>query len=127
MLKRNPIVNKLIVLFTLLALASCGASQREQTIASVLAATDAARDGFITWDKAHQISIVNGSTSETDAKAKLESYRSSRAKIVEAFEGMYRAIAIAASLNDDTSVANLIKMAELAKQTLDDFMKGGGS
>ena len=89
------------------ALPACGASQRETTIKTALVTVDTARDSFVAFDASEQSMIVNKATSLDDGKAQLATYRDRRVKIVEAFTVAYRAIAAAATINDDPSIAGL--------------------
>lgn len=82
-------------------LSGCGGSITEQardTLATALTATDAARDGFIEWDAAHQQGLVERATSREDAEAKLRNYRRSRERVLKAFTVSYAAIAAAAAM-----------------------------
>ena len=88
-------------------LPACGASQRETTIKTALVTVDTARDSFVAFDASEQSMIVNKATSLDDGKAQLATYRDRRVKIVEAFTVAYRAIAAAATINDDPSIAGL--------------------
>lgn len=109
---RNP---SRILLLVVLALVACGASARQRTISATLLGVDAAKAAFVAADATHQLQLVAGATSHDDGAAKLASYRDRRVKLVIAFEAAYRALAIAAILNDDPkSLANLVAAAKVA-------------
>lgn len=85
-------------------LASCGPSAKQRTLRTTLVGLNAARDGFVAWDYAHQQAIVDDATSLEDGKAKLKEYRQKREKVLVSFEIAYRALAVGAL---DMSVANI--------------------
>lgn len=83
-----------------LILAACGGSftdRANKTLATSLAATNAARDQFLAWDKAHQLELVDGSTTKDEAEAKLAAYRMKRQPVLKAFTLAYTAIGAAAA------------------------------
>lgn len=86
----------------LVLLVACGASARERTIRTALVAVNEARDAFVIVDRDIQLGIVKVATSKEDGAAKLADYRKSRENLVAAFEVAYRAIAIAATIDDGT-------------------------
>ena len=93
-----------LLLLVVLALAACGASARQKTIQGALVGVNAARDGFITWDSQHQLSIVEKATSREEAELALKDYRTRREVVKEAFEVAYRALAVAATQTDELSL-----------------------
>lgn len=109
---RNP---SRILLLVVLTLVACGASARQRTISATLLGVDTAKSAFVAFDGAHQLQLVEAATSKEVGAAKLASYRDRRVKLVVAFEGAYRSLAIAAILNDDpSSLANLVAAAKVA-------------
>lgn len=102
---------------------ACGASQREKTLQATLTATNAARDGFVAWDDAYQMGVVDKVTTSAEAdaaEAKLDAYVKRRGPVIVAFEIVYRAIAIAAILNDDPkSLTNVALAAQQLRKAIE--------
>jgi hypothetical protein len=86
----------------LLLAAGCGGASftdtTSKTLNTSLAATNAARDQFIAWDKAHQLEIVDGADTKEEAQAALAAYRAKRAPVLKAFTIAYTSIAAAAAM-----------------------------
>lgn len=89
----------------------CGASQRERTIKATLVAVNETRDAFVSFDQATQLAIVQAAPTYERGTVALHVYRSKREAVVEAFELVYRAIATAATLDDDPSLATMLAAA----------------
>lgn len=127
---RSPRSSWITILAVLAVFLSCGVvlgcsvSQRQKTLRAGLVAVDATRDGFIEWDAQHQLRIVEEAASKEEAHAKLESYRTKRLKVSTLFESVYRAIAAAATNEDDTSFQ---KANELIRSVLAEVknLRGG--
>lgn len=100
-----------LVLLVVLALAACGASQRERTVKATLAAVNETRDAFIVFDRTVQQTIVDTAPTYERGDAALLRYRVKRVRVVDAFALAYRAISIAATVNDDPSVATMAAAA----------------
>jgi len=104
------------ILAIAIVLSGCAASTRESAIRSAIAALDVSSTALVVYDKEHQESIVSGATSLDDGKAKLAAYRAKREVVRKAFVVAGAAIGVAATLNDDHSMAGM----QLAlKQVLD--------
>lgn len=103
---------RLAVLFLLCAIASCSASQRERTIKATLVAVNESRDAFVLFDRTTQAAIVATAPTYERGAAALVAYRQKREPVVDGFAVVYRAIAIAATVNDDPSVATMIAAAK---------------
>lgn len=98
----------------LAAVPGCTKNTRLTTLQASLVAVNAARDGFITWDRQHQSALVQAATSREDAIGKLESYRKERESVIHGFESAYRVLAVAATQTDDPSLKSaLAQSAEL--------------
>jgi len=108
---RKPVV---AVFLALVLIAGCGASARERAIHTALVSLDAARDGFVVWDKHHQDDIVAKATSLEAGTAALAAYRADRDTIVQAFVVAYSALAAAAL---DSTMAKLMVAAKTAEET----------
>ena len=102
----------------LIAAVGCGASQRETTIRAALVTVDSARDGFLAYDRSHEMSLVAHCDPITETRdacaakvaasgAALAAYQGKRAKVDPVFTGAYHAIASAWLLNTDQSVASM--------------------
>ena len=109
------------MLLVAFALFACGASAREKTISTALATTDAARAAFVAFDATHQTAIVTKAPDDATGKAQLAAYRATQAKIVLGFVTVYRAIAIAATANNDQSLAGLLSVAGVLESELRDL------
>ncbi len=100
----------------LAAVPSCTKNTRLTTIQASLVTVNAARDGFVVWDRQHQSSIVDAATTREDAIAKIDAYRKEREKTLHAFETVYRVLAIAATQTDEPSLKSaLAQSAELVQ------------
>lgn len=84
-------------------LMACGANQRQKALATALAGVDGARDGFVTWDEAHQQELALTAPSYETGQAKLGAYREAREAVVEAFELTYQALATAALSKEEAT------------------------
>ena len=99
------------------ALTACpGPDAKERALRSSLTALNAARDGFVAWDKDHQQKIVEEATSLEDGKSKLAAYRAKREPVTQGFVVAYSAIAAAAL---DRSAAMIVEAAVAAKEVYD--------
>ncbi len=85
-----------------LFVAGCGGASftdtANKTLSTSLAATNAARDQFLSWDKAHQMELVAVATSPEEAKDALAAYRAKRMPVIKAFTITYTSIGAAAAL-----------------------------
>ena len=107
-------IGVLLACVGLVTVPGCGADQRQKTLRAAFIGTNAARDGFATWDASHQKAIVDKAATREDGERELAAYRASRVPIVETFEAVYRALALAATQTDDPSLrAALAASAEL--------------
>lgn len=114
-----------VALAMVVMLAACGASSRERTLRTTLAAVDASAAGFETWDEQHQKEIVDKATSAEEATAAIAVYRLRREQVIAAFEVAYRALA-AAALHGDNAVGPALDAAEAAYHLLEQLRKGDG-
>lgn len=106
-------------LVMLVATPACSGSKRTRTLQTTLAAVNAARDGFIAWDKQHQLELVKNASSRDETDKSLGDYHKRREPVVTGFEVVYRAIALAATQNDGPSLsAALDKASELYEALL---------
>lgn len=107
-----------VILACLVALAAVGApasvgcvppaSQRESTIHVSFVTVDAGKEAYLAYDAHAQDEIVASAVSLEDGKAKLAEYRAKRGRVVKALTVAYMAIATAARLNDDRSLASVV-------------------
>lgn len=97
--------------------AACSKQQRQDTIAASLIAVNAARDGFTTWDRQHEQSLLDNTPTREEFDAKITAHRAETVKRLAAFELAYKALATAATQTDDPSLAAAIaQAAELVSQ-----------
>lgn len=113
---------KLSLLVAIAALSSaCGGSiadKATKSISTALVATDAARDQFASWDKQHQLDIVDKASTKEGAVSALQEYRDKRQKIVQAFTVAYASMG-AASVLVPLVQAGKAKDAELMALLID--------
>jgi hypothetical protein len=101
-----------------LALVACGASARQKTITTTVQALDVAEVAFLHFDGQHQLDLVNAATTQADATAKLASYRKDRDEVAKALIAAYRLAAVAATVDNDTSVSSLMQAAAIVAQEI---------
>ena len=90
-----------IAVLVLFLVVGCGGSfvhKANKTLVASLAVPNAARDGFVSWDRAHQLELVDSSATKAEAVARLKTYRAKRAKVLKAFTVAYVSIDIAVAL-----------------------------
>jgi hypothetical protein len=77
----------------------CGPNARRTTLASEFVALKAARDTFTTWDRQHQMGILEKAdpANRADYDKQIAAYRELQAVIVHAFEVAFSQIAEAAT------------------------------
>ena len=103
-----------LILAFLLALSACpGPDAKQKALQTSLTALNAARDGFVVWDKNHQQKIVDEATSLEQGKAALAAYRAKRAPVEQGFVVAYSALATAAL---ERSAAMILEAALAAKE-----------
>lgn len=105
----KPLLRLLVVA---LALAGCGASQRQRTLTAALASVEATQASFVTWDEAHQHEIVLSAPSLEAGEAQLAAYRDQRGQVVVLFDLAYQGIAAAALERDDVTLAEVLARVE---------------
>lgn len=95
-----------------LFLVACGASARQKALGTGLLTLNAARDGFVAWDAAHQEAIVRDTPAATVAQA-IADYRKKRQDVLYGFQLAYGALVLAAT---EFTPASLTEAALQAKQ-----------
>lgn len=103
----KPAAMLLVVLLLAAPQTACSASARQRAIATALATTNAAAAGFEKFDSLHQQAIVTKAPDLETGKAELAKYRQTQLKIEQGLAATYRAIATAATLDDDHSLAGI--------------------
>lgn len=112
------------LLLVLYLLATCGGqSQRERTIKATLVAVNQARDAFIAFDSKTQDLIADTAPSVARGMELFAAYRAKRELVVKAFELAYRAIAIAATANDDPSFKSMLDAVRAITKAYENFQK----
>lgn len=91
------------------AAGGCAGSQREDTIRASVAAADTIRDSFLAYDGPHELELARSGPPTPEGKAAaaaaLAAYQAKRSATVDkAMIVVYRAIAVAATLNDQPSL-----------------------
>lgn len=104
----------------MLLFVACGAQSREKTLKTTFVGVNAAREGFLVWDRAQQTKIVDEATTFEDGRRDLLIYAERRAPVVEAFNVAYQAIALAAL---DPDAANLDEAVVQAKLLFESIKK----
>lgn len=111
---RRAVPNLLLIVLTLLALEACTKDTRLSTLQASITAVNAARDGFVIYDRTHQTAILDQSATREVFTAKITAYRQERETILNTFEVVYRALAVAATQTDGPSLeAALAQAGEL--------------
>lgn len=111
----------LSLLVIVASLAACGASARERTINTTLAAVNEARTAFVVFDRGAQAAIVATSTSFEQGDTALRAYRAKREIVVDSFSFAYKAIATAATLKDARSLSDMITAVAGVLDAVRDF------
>jgi len=120
----------------LVATIGCGASQRETMIRSALIAADTARDGFLAYDRAHELGLTAHCDPAAETKdqcaakvaasgAALASYQAQRSKLDPLFALVYRAIAAAWIANNDQSLVSMQAALDQLIAGVKPFIAGG--
>jgi hypothetical protein len=111
--KRSTAQISLIGVMAFLLSACPGPDAKQKALQTSLTALNAARDGFLAWDKNHQQKIVDEATSLEAGKAALAAYRAKREPVTQAFVVAYSALAVAAL---EKSAAMILEAALAAKE-----------
>ena len=106
------------VCLVLFALPACGPNQRQKTLHASVIAVNAARDGFLVYDRQHESEIVKKATTREEANANVAIYRTSSATVYAAILLAYNAIDIAAKANDDSSYGEAMKATATALESV---------
>ena len=128
-------VSFLALLALAVAGSGCASSQRETTIKTTFLSLDATRDGFLAYDRAHEMSLVAHCDPAVETRdacaakvaastAKLAEYQASRAKIDQLFTAAFRSLTAAQILNTDQSVASAIAAASQLFAAVKPFLGG---
>jgi len=121
--RATPILTTALVLLSITALA-CGASARMKTLEATVISVDTARDGFLSWNKSHEQAIVASAQNREQALSNVAAYYEARGPVVEGFQLAYRAIALAATKSDDTSLKTALEAAKDLLARLQALTKG---
>jgi hypothetical protein len=102
--------NVTVLLLVLAGLVACDHS-RKDTIHATIIAVNAARDGFIEWDRTRQEQIVAAATSKEEGRAKLDAYREGRTKIYDGIALAYKLLIDALTDDGDSSLKSAVREA----------------
>jgi len=115
---------QLVVL--LCVLVACSSAKRQDTLKTTLVAVNQARDVFIRIDATAQDLILDSSTTKEQFTERITVYRKVQRKLRDGFELVYKAIATAAIVDDDASLANMLAAFRELITTFDKFQKDHG-
>lgn len=116
-----------LTLLTLLALfavaacsltVGCGASARQKEITTTMTVLDAAQAGYIAFDARHQLDIVKAAPDKATGEAQLGAWRQTQAKVETGLTAAWRAVAVAATVNNDQSMTSMLQAAQIVEQEL---------
>ena len=114
-----------LLLLVSLCLVACGATQREQLVKTTLVTVNEARDSFVAFDNTAQQAIVAAAPTYERGYAALLVYRKRREVVVEAFAAAYRAIAMAATANDELTIPTMLSAARTVAEALKSLKEAG--
>jgi hypothetical protein len=101
-----------IALLLLIVLAACGPTAREKAISATFVSINAARDGFVSYNTAHENDIVTHAATKVEAVNNLTKYRLAREHVTEAFIAAYHALSAAVLVaSDPKSLPALLQAA----------------
>lgn len=111
---RRAVPNLLMIVLTLCALEACTKDTRLSTLQASITSVTAARDGFVIYDRVHQQDLLDTSATREQFTVVITAYRKEREMILNTFEVVYRALAVAATQTDGPSLnAALAQAGEL--------------
>lgn len=90
---------------------ACSKNKRYEVISATVIVVDTAHDGFHTWDTVRQEKILDESPTREVFTAKINAHRAERDRMRLAFKTVYRALALAATQNDDPSLTGALAQA----------------
>lgn len=96
----------------------CGPTTRQKLVSAGLVTADTTCRAFQAYSLLHEKAIVTKDADEATAKADLAKWRSQGDKVLSACDGAYRAVAVAATLDDDQSLASLAAAAKILADEL---------
>lgn len=99
-------------LIVLSALVGCGASAKQKTLRVAMSTLDGVVTGLETYDRQHQIDLIDQAKSLSDGKTKLLAYRSRRATILEVIIKAYQAVALAATNLSDLNLTSALELVQ---------------
>lgn len=108
-----------LLLSLVMLFVACGPTARETTLRTTLITVDTARDTFGVWDQQHQGTLIATAQTADEARASIASYREKRLAVINGFDLAYKAIAHAAILLDDVSIANALAAAADLKSAIE--------
>lgn len=101
-----------------IALGACAKNTRTSTIQTAYASVNAASKAFVFYDLQHQQEIVSQGTDRASVEAALTDWRLKRRTVELIFDSAYRAIATAATLDDDPSLQGMLSAVAILSQEL---------
>lgn len=107
-----------LVLFVAVAALACSAGTREKTISTTLTAITAADHALVAFDGPHQLDIVSHAPDKATGESELAAYRDNRDKVRDGLIAAYRAVAVAATVDNDQSLAAMLQAVAIVEQEL---------
>lgn len=97
---------------------------RATTVNAAIVSADVTAIAFGAWDRQHELAVVAGSTSTTDANTKLAAYRAKRDAVLHALDDLTAKLKTASMLSSDQAIADAVAAATTV-QELWNALKGG--
>lgn len=101
-----------------LVLTACGASARQTEIRSAYLTLDTAESAFHVYDVKHQQDLANAQPDQGSAQAAVSAWLVKRNAIDRDITIGVRAVATAAALDDDPSLAGMLKAVKIVTDEL---------
>lgn len=111
-------LTQLLGITMLIGMFACGASARQTALSGAYTTATAGAAGLVAFDAKHEQDIVAAAPDEPTGKQQLADYRAARAKAELAIDTLLRAIAAAAVLNNDQSLAAVVQAGITVNQAL---------
>lgn len=101
----------LLLLVCMFGIVACTPHKRVQTIVATETALNAARDGFLAWDRQHQLDLVRTSDTRAELDSRVAAYLERRLRVDAAFTVAYQALVVAARTSDEISLQQALAAA----------------
>lgn len=108
----------LLIMSNAVMSSGCGPSARTKTIRAALITVNAAEAGFVALNKETESKLVESASSYEGGEKALQDWRKKRGSGEDAIVGAYRAIAVAASFDDDVTIQSMMTALAVLRQQL---------